>query len=137
MDSKLSFFSVLQRNRQKANFVLLLPCMDTRKQQEAHFHDVLRDEDLKEKDERTYKKLTANKKFYAITRASDDFIHGLILTKERGKKLLDYCCGNGGCSVMFAKHGVHAVGIDISETSIENGKKQARNEGVADSKNFL
>jgi len=109
---------------------------DTRKQEEAEFHDLLRDERLEENQEKL-KKLTSNKKFYSITRSSDDFVQGWIFEKGKGKKLLDYCCGNGGHSILLAKNGVYAVGIDISRTSIENAKSEAVKQGVAPQTKFL
>jgi len=102
---------------------------DTRKQEEAEFHDLLRGEGLEE-DQEKFKKLTSNRKFYSITRRSDDFVHRWIFEKGKNKKLLDYCCGNGDRTIMFAKNGVHAVGIDISSTSIENAKREAVKQGV-------
>ena len=104
--------------------------IDVRKQREAEFHNLVRDEGLKEDDEE-YKRLTANKKFYSITRTSDAFVHDWILQKGRGKKVLDYCCGDGYRSVFFAKNGVNAVGIDISDVSIENCRTRAWQEGVS------
>ena len=44
--------------------------------------------------------------------------------------MLDYCCGDGGVSVFLAKHGADVVGIDISETSIENCRQAAIREGA-------
>lgn len=110
--------------------------VDVRKQREAEFHNLVRDEGL-QKDDEEYRRLTSNKKFYSITRASDAFVHGWILQKGKGKKLLDYCCGDGYRSVFFAKNGVSAVGIDISDISIENSKKLAEKEGVADRTEFF
>ncbi|MCH7604808.1 class I SAM-dependent methyltransferase [Patescibacteria group bacterium] len=111
--------------------------VDARKQKEAEFHDVIRDEALQERDEKKFKKLTANRKFYSITRQSDDFVHQWIFEKGKDKKLLDYCCGNGGRSILFAKNGMYAVGIDISSTSIENAEREAVKQGVASHTEFL
>ena len=56
--------------------------IDTRKQTEADFHNLVRDEGL-QKDEAEYERLTANKKFYSITKTSDAFVHDWILQKGK------------------------------------------------------
>jgi hypothetical protein len=50
--------------------------IDLRKQKEKEFHDRLRSVTLKE-EPLNYSYLTANKKFYSITRQSYNFITGL------------------------------------------------------------
>ncbi len=108
----------------------------SRKQKEAEFHNKVRDEKLKDS-KVDYKNLTSNKKFYRITRKSNEFVNNWLLERCPNKKVLDYCCGNGEKTIYLAKKGADAVGIDISATSIENAKKSAILEGVGDSAVFF
>jgi len=109
--------------------------MDSRKQKEAEFHDKIRDEALKENKDK-FENLTSNRKFYSITRKSNTFVNDWLLEYCKGKKVLDYCCGNGDHSIFLAQHGADAVGIDISPVSIENCKVRAEKEGVSEHADF-
>ena len=62
--------------------------METRKEQEAVFHDEVRDKSSKD-----YKRLTSNKKFYVANRTSRAFTDQWLAKNCKGKKALDYCCG--------------------------------------------
>jgi len=56
----------------------------------------------------------------------------------KGKRVLDYCCGNGEDSIFIAKNGAkEVVGIDISPVSIENCRQRAIEEGVQDIASFF
>lgn len=110
--------------------------MEERKQTEALFHDKIRDEKLRD-DRLEYERLTANKKFYSITRKSRSFVNEWLLARCEEKKVLDYCCGNGEVSIFLAKNNAEVTGIDISPVSIENCKKNAIREGVDKNTNFL
>ena len=103
--------------------------MESRKQREREFHNLLRDKKLESSVH--FESLTANKKYYSITRKSLKFVETWLSQKCLGKKVLDYCCGNGGRSLSIANLGAaQVVGIDISDASIENAKRNASNEGV-------
>lgn len=110
--------------------------MEERKQKEREMHNALRDKAL-ESDAESFKRLNSNKKFYSITRSSLDFVKKWLVDNSRGKKVLDYCCGNGGMSIFLAQNGAAPVGIDISDTSIENCKKLALQMGVKDKATFV
>ena len=72
------------------------------------------------------KKVASNKKFYSITRDSRNYINKWLLEKATsGKKTLDYCCGDGGMTLFLAEHRAEAIGIDISDVSIQNAKAKA------------
>jgi len=107
-----------------------------RKQKEAEFHNKVRDEKLKD-NQTDYKSLTSNKKFYRITRKSNEFVDGWLVKRCKNKRVLDYCCGNGEKTIFLAKNGADAVGIDISDTSIENARKSADLEAVGDKTSFF
>jgi ubiquinone/menaquinone biosynthesis C-methylase UbiE len=108
---------------------------DRRKREEAEFHDHLRGAELAE-DRGEYERLTSNRRFYSIDRKSRRFIADWLATRCRGKRVLDYCCGDGYYSLVVARNGGTAVGIDISPVSIENCKRQAEDEGLGERTDF-
>ncbi len=110
--------------------------MELRKEEERQFHNKIRDEKLKENKE-DYRVFSANKKFYLTNRKSRDFVHSWLLTNCRGKKVLDYCCGNGETAIFLAKNGIETVGIDISDISVNNFREFAKKEGVEGKATFL
>lgn len=118
--------------------------MDTRKEEEIKFHDMLRsgyhgqrwDAEL----EKTIKSnpLWRNMKYYAVERKNIEATLKWYRDNCIGKSVLDYCCGNGWDSMFLAKLGAEdTMGIDISEVSIENCRKDARKEGVEDKARFM
>jgi len=118
--------------------------MELRKVQEKEFHDKIRmvhDDDQvaatrwSPELEYTIKTnpLWRNMKYYAIERKSRHMVLDWFKENCRGKRVLDYCCGNGEDGVFIAQNGAREVlGIDISEVSIENCKKLAQKNGVQD-----
>ena len=100
--------------------------MEDRKNKEAEFHDTLRGEKLKG-DSSQSDRLTSNYKFYSITRRSQKFVDSFLIKNCRGKKVLDYCCGDGNLTIFLAENGAEAFGIDISPVSIQNAKEKAKN----------
>jgi ubiquinone/menaquinone biosynthesis C-methylase UbiE len=109
--------------------------MDDRKRKEAEFHNVLRDPALL-KDPELYHKLTANKKYYVVTRKSRTYYEEWLRSRCAGKRVLEYGCGNGSYSILAAQHGAEAVGIDISDVSVENARQAASRQGVGDKATF-
>jgi ubiquinone/menaquinone biosynthesis C-methylase UbiE len=116
--------------------------MELRKIQEKEFHDKLRmvhDDNhvtatrWSPELEYTIKTnpLWRNMKYYAIERKSRNMVLDWFKENCQGKRVLDYCCGNGEDGVFIAQNGAQeVVGIDISEVSIEHCKKLAENQGV-------
>ena len=98
--------------------------LKNRKQEEAKFHNKIRSKKLKE-DDFEYQYLTSNKKFYSIARKSQKFVNDFLLENCSGKKVLDYCCGDGGTIFFLAEHEAEAIGIDISGVSIQKAKAEA------------
>lgn len=117
--------------------------MELRTKQEAEFHDHLRNDapfqrySIEAEDSVKGDPNWSNFKFYSIEDNSLRYVEEWIKTRCRGKRLLDYCCGNGDDAVLAAKHGAQAIGIDISPVSIENAKKKATEEGVTDRVKFV
>lgn len=79
---------------------------------------------------------TSNKKFYSITQINRDYVKRWIAERCKGKRVLDYCCGNGDFTIWLAETGADAYGIDISKGSIENATKKANNRGIANKAKF-
>jgi ubiquinone/menaquinone biosynthesis C-methylase UbiE len=77
--------------------------------------------------------LWVNMKYYAVEEASRNFVMSWYEKNTLGKHILDYCCGNGEDGIIIAeKWNATVVGIDISEVSIENCQRRARETGVSD-----
>lgn len=110
--------------------------IEGRKQKEAELQNKIRSKKFKE-DVVNYTHLTSNRKFYSITRKSIDFLNNYLLNKYKGKKVLDYGCGDGTSSVFLAKHGIEVVGIEISSVRVQNSKELAEKEGVKGSTSFF
>ncbi len=110
--------------------------IEERKQKEIELQNKIRSKELKEGTS-CYEHLTSNRKFYSITRKSINFLNDYLLNKYKGKKILDYGCGDGTSSVFLAKHGIEVVGIEISSVRIQNSKELAEKEGVKDRTSFF
>lgn len=104
--------------------------IEDRKEKEKELHDHLRG-DLA--DDPYYR---SNKKFYSITQSNIDYIKKWFLERCGGKRVLDYCCGNGGFTIWLAEAGTDAYGIDISTVSIENAAQEATHREVSDKVTF-
>lgn len=123
--------------------------METRKQREKEFHDQLRlvNEDVHVADtrwspelEETIKNnpLWTNMKYYSIERQSRAMISEWFQKNCKGKRVLDYCCGNGEDGIFIAQNGAReVVGIDISDVSIANCQELARKNGLERSTFYL
>ncbi|MDD5145568.1 MAG: class I SAM-dependent methyltransferase [Candidatus Pacebacteria bacterium] len=69
---------------------------------------------------------------------SYQFCYEWLAKNVRGKKVLDYGCGNGIHSIFLAKTGAEKVtGIDLSEKSLEIAKSRAKAARVEDKIEFL
>jgi len=108
--------------------------METRKQKEAEFHNER--ERLRQLETEAYEHITKNRKFYSITRSSQNYLEHWFRERCTGRKFLDYCCGTGSFSILAATHGAKVVGIDISDQSIKSCKKFAQENGVQDITSF-
>lgn len=116
-----------------------LASLNERKIKELEFHN--RDRDLtiiKNLPKDTYEELHGNKKFYKTVELSRSYTENWIKTNSKGKIFLDYACGNGFNAIKAAKAGAElAIGIDISNVSIENARKFANEKGVSDNTYFV
>ena len=110
--------------------------MKDRKHQEAEFHDILRDEKLRD-NSLEFERLTSNYKFYSITRRSQNFVDSFLINNCSGRRVLDYCCGDGQITVFLAENGADAFGIDISPVSIQNAKIEVEKKGLKNASFFV
>lgn len=104
--------------------------IEERKQKEAEFHNIIR------KSEEEHGKEASNRKFYDITRKSNEFFYNYVIQNCLGKRALDYCCGDGKRTIFLAQHGAKSFGIDISEESIKKCKEIAEKEDLIKETNF-
>lgn len=104
--------------------------MEQRKLEEIALHDRLRG-DLREDPE-----FNSNKRFYSITESSQAFVYEWLFQRCRGKRVLDYCCGDGDMSVRLAAHGARVSGIDISGVSVANARRNAKASSDSSSASF-
>lgn len=110
---------------------------ELRKQEEQKFHNEMRGK-FEQENTAQSKKFTSNKKFYSITRKSNQFVKNFIIKYGANKKILDYCCGSGKQTLFFAGLGVkEAVGIDISDVSINLAKEEAKKIGLENKATFF
>jgi len=116
-----------------------LATLTDRKKAEIDFHDRDRDRQLKAKiDQDTYEKFYGNKKYYAATADSKNYVDEWIRTNAKGRVFLDYACGDGFNAIKAAKAGAAlAIGIDISRVSVENAAADAAEQGVAENTRFV
>lgn len=104
---------------------------EPRKIEESELHDALRG------DLRDDSRFTANKKWYCVTRKNRELVKQWLLNRCKGKRVLDYCCGDGETAIWLAQEGAEAIGIDISPRSIRNALEAAKGRGVADRVRFI
>jgi ubiquinone/menaquinone biosynthesis C-methylase UbiE len=103
--------------------------IEERKIAEAEFLDLLRYQELRENPE-LIAKLTSNRRWYSVTRKSQEFAKEYLRKHSRGAKALDYACGDGLFTLQMAEAGADALGIDISPLSVSNAAKEAQQRGI-------
>ncbi len=114
--------------------------LEERKRQELEFHDHHRDRAASNDavDQDTYEKLYGNKKYYAATTASHQYVDDWIRCNARDKIFLDYACGNGFNAIAAAQAGARlSIGLDISPVSVENATKDAEAAGISEKTFFI
>jgi ubiquinone/menaquinone biosynthesis C-methylase UbiE len=113
----------------------MAPQPEPRKLEEAEFHDRLRG--LYETDPKQYGYYTSNKKFYAVSGASDAFFFNWLRENATGKRILDFGCGSGIHTTAMARFAGHVTGIDISPEAIRLAQEHAQSEGLAAKTTFV
>jgi ubiquinone/menaquinone biosynthesis C-methylase UbiE len=132
MQNKIEQLQLALEKNQAISNEEWLASLNERKKRELEFHDQNRDRaSLKGLDSDTYERFYGNKKYYQATSRSKQFVEAWLAQHVPGKVFLDYACGNGAQAIVAAKHGARlSIGIDISRTSIENARADARAAGV-------
>lgn len=109
--------------------------LETRKLEEAEFHDTLRADDLRGGGDT---ELDANKRFYQAAAPVRSYVEGWMQRVVPARTFLDYACGNGGRAIEAARRGAAlAVGIDISPVSVQNATQAAASANVSARTRFL
>jgi len=109
--------------------------LDERKKKELEFHNIDKDKTLSQDED---KKIHGNSKFYKNVQLSSEYIDDWIAQHSKGKIFLDYACGDGTNAVKAAKAGAElAIGLDISDVSVNNGRALAAKEGVSNNTYFI
>lgn len=104
--------------------------LEPRKREEIEFHNRIRSAAVLENSE-AYEHYRSNDKFYSVDRANRELCERWLRERVPGKKVLDYCCGEGFYSLFVADVGGHVTGIDISDVSVEHCRSEAEKRGVA------
>lgn len=115
-----------------------LAALSDRKRKESEFHDWCRvpaDEAVAREE---WTESHGNKKYYDTRGSSWEFTQQWIRDNARDRVFLDYCCGEGGSTLLGAAAGAKlAIGIDISPKSVELCRAKARDEGYSATTRFL
>lgn len=99
-----------------------------RKQLEAEFHDQ-REHDRLRLSPQEFEAKYPNKRFYLISKKTDEFELEWLKVHAPGKKALDYCSGLGHTSLKLAQIGADVYGIDISPNEVASAKKLLADNG--------
>jgi ubiquinone/menaquinone biosynthesis C-methylase UbiE len=117
--------------------------MEARKKKEKQFHDVLRKGAFAQRWSHELEKLIGenplwlNMKYYSVERKSRNLVLDWFSDNCNGKRVLDYCCGNGDDSFIIARKGAaEVIGIDLSQVSIDNCSQVAISEGLGGRTSF-
>ena len=107
--------------------------LEERKQEEAQFHDADRAGRRDESPEST-----PNRRFYEAAGVVHSALEERLDSLVPGAVFLDFACGNGQQTIAAARKGASlALGIDISETSVQNATEAAAETGVGQVARFL
>lgn len=106
--------------------------LEPRKKEELEFHDLDRGHGSAGANDHS------NRRFYTTTRQSLAYIDSWLSQAVPGKVFLDYGCGNGSMAIKAAKMGAAlAIGLDISQVSVDNATRSAAEAGVGDTCVFV
>jgi len=113
--------------------------LDPRKQDEAQFHDIAREDTLDSQEAwDAWLIKRPNMKFYATNKVSLAHRIEWIERNAPGRVFLDYACGRGSQTLHAASVGAAlSVGIDISPTSIQKCHQTAEQAGLVQNTRFV
>jgi SAM-dependent methyltransferase len=105
--------------------------LEARKRAELKFHNELRDHQLTPDS-------AGNVKFYAASGDAAAYTHQWIAENCRGRVVLDLACGDGALSLRAAAEGAAlCIGVDLSDASIQNAARSAREQGLSERAIFV
>jgi SAM-dependent methyltransferase len=70
-------------------------------------------------------------RFYAISGASHGYFKHRTADLARGKRVLEFGCGNGANALELCREAKAVSGIDISDVAVEIGTKRAEDAGIS------
>jgi len=109
--------------------------MELRKQKEIEYYN--------EKAKKQLGNLQEEKKeidfegFSPFVLSSYKFLQDFLKDKCKGKKVLDYGCGNGIHSVCLSEISTEVVGVDLSEPSLKIAQQRVRQAGIENKAKFI
>lgn len=114
--------------------------LEPRKLAELEFHNRDRDKNFIAQAKAagdSFEKFYGNKKYYTTTQRSRDYVAEWIRREAKGRVFLDYACGNGVHAMSAAESGAElALGLDISNVSVQNCIETARERGLSNARFF-
>lgn len=123
------------RSRSSQEFVASL---EDRKRKEREWANFSRDRENLEPAQETPQESRGNSKWYSVTQLSADYRIAWFAKYVPGKIVLDYACGDGAEAIRCARMGASlAIGIDVSDVSVQNAKRSAAGEDLTDHCAFL
>jgi SAM-dependent methyltransferase len=136
--NKIELLRELNRLAMKTNSNWM-ESLSERKIRELEFHNQFRDKNLRKNiSQDTFDKLYGNEKYYKTIKLSTEYIENWIKENANGKIFLDYASGNGAHTIRAARSGAElAIGLDLSNISIQNARKLAEIEGVSNNSYFI
>jgi ubiquinone/menaquinone biosynthesis C-methylase UbiE len=113
--------------------------LEPRKQKESEFHDKMRDAaQIAAVGKDQYEEFFSNHRFYRTATLSRAYFFGWVEQQSRAKTVLDFACGDGDVALRAAAAGAQlAIGIDISDVSVQNARRAAADRGLTDRTFFL
>jgi ubiquinone/menaquinone biosynthesis C-methylase UbiE len=107
--------------------------LDERKKLERRWANFVRDPDTTDDGQKVNEEAQPNFKWYSTNQLSADYRNEWLAKHMPGKIVLDYACGDGGLTLQAARLGASlAIGIDVSDVSIQNAARSAAREGMSE-----
>jgi ubiquinone/menaquinone biosynthesis C-methylase UbiE len=110
--------------------------LSERKRREVVFHDADRAR-LAEVGAENREQSAANRKYYTVTRAVQNYVDNWILRNAEGRIFLDYACGEGRPTLLASGVADLAIGLDISPASLNLARHLADSSGAGDRTLFV
>jgi SAM-dependent methyltransferase len=115
------------------NSEAFLAGLDERKKLERQFANVIRDENTTHVGREANEGAPSNFKWYSTGQLSADYRNEWLVKHVPGKIVLDYACGDGGVTLQAVRMGAClAIGIDVSDVSIQKAAQAAAREGMSE-----